>query len=108
KLDAAVEQAGRLRVTVEAQIAATDEGTSEQSRLDQARSALGERGIAVGGESVHAGTFDCILVVPDQAGRGQVVSPAEAQGPPELQALVERGRIAAQYVTRDFRAEATP
>src|SRR5699024_1998531 len=38
KLDAAVEQAGRLRVTVEAQIAATDEGTSEQSRLDQARS----------------------------------------------------------------------
>ena len=50
KLDAAVEQAGRLRLTVEAQIAATDEGTSEQSRLDQARSALGERGLASGGD----------------------------------------------------------
>src|SRR5699024_1139536 len=107
KLDAAVEQAGRLRVTVEAQIAATDEGTSEQSRLDQARSALGARGIAVGGDSVHAGTFDPILVVPDQTGRGQVVSPAEAQVPPDLQALVERGRIASQYVTMDFRGEST-
>src|SRR5699024_2695953 len=107
KLDAAVEQAGRLRVTVEAQIAATDEGTSEQSRLDQARSALGARGIAVGGDSVHAGTFDPILVVPDQTGRGQVVSPAEAQVPPDLQALVERGRIASQYLTMDFRGEST-
>ena len=76
KLDAAMEQAGRLRLTVEAQIAATDEGTSEQSRLDQARSAISERGVASGGDSVHAGTFDPILVVPDQTGRGQVVSPA--------------------------------
>lgn len=105
KLDAAVEQASRLRVTVEAQIAATDEGTSEQSRLDQARSALGERGIAADGESVHAGTFDPILVVPDQTGRGQVVSPDQAQVPPELQSLVQRGRIAYQYVTVDFRGE---
>lgn len=105
KLDAAVEQASRLRVTVEAQIAATDEGTSEQSRLDQARSALGERGIAVGGESVHAGTFDPILVVPDQTGRGQVVSPSDAEVPPELQALVQRGRVVYQYVTIDFRGE---
>ncbi|MBB1031654.1 HAMP domain-containing histidine kinase [Dietzia sp. SLG310A2-38A2] len=105
KLDAAVEQAGRLRVTVEAQIAATDEGTSEQSRLDQARSALGERGIASDGESVHAGTFDPILVVPDQTGRGQVVSPADSQVPPELQSLVQRGRVAYQYVTVDFRGE---
>jgi two-component system sensor histidine kinase MtrB len=105
KLDAAVEQAGRLRVTVEAQIAATDEGTSEQSRLDQARSALGERGIASAGESVHAGTFDPILVVPDQTGRGQVVSPGGSQVPPELQSLVQRGRIAYQYVTMDFRGE---
>ncbi|MCD2263166.1 HAMP domain-containing protein [Dietzia aurantiaca] len=105
KLDAAVEQAGRLRLTVEAQIAATDEGTSEQSRLDQARSALGERGLASGGDSVHAGTFDPILVIPDQTGRGQVVSPAGAQVPPELQSLVQRGRIASQYVTMDFRGE---
>lgn len=105
KLDAAVEQASRLRVTVEAQIAATDEGTSEQSRLDQARSALGERGFASGGDSVHAGTFDPILVVPDQTGRGQVVSPADEQVPPELQSLVQRGRIAYQYVTIDFRGE---
>ncbi len=105
KLDAAVEQAGRLRLTVEAQIAATDEGTSEQSRLDQARSALGERGLATGGDSVHAGTFDPILVIPDQTGRGQVVSPAGAQVPPELQSLVQRGRIAYQYVTMDFRGE---
>ena len=105
KLDAAVEQAGRLRLTVEAQIAATDEGTSEQSRLDQARSALGERGLASGGDSVHAGTFDPILVIPDQTGRGQVVSPAGAHVPPELQSLVQRGRIASQYVTMDFRGE---
>ena len=105
KLDAAVEQAGRLRLTVEAQIAATDEGTSEQSRLDQARSALGDRGLASGGDSVHAGTFDPILVIPDQTGRGQVVSPAGAQVPPELQSLVQRGRIASQYVTMDFRGE---
>lgn len=105
KLDAAVEQAGRLRLTVEAQIAATDEGTSEQSRLDQARSALGERGLASGGDSVHAGTFDPILVIPDQTGRGQVVSPSGAQVPPELQSLVQRGRIAYQYVTMDFRGE---
>ena len=107
KLDAATEQVGRLRLTVEAQIAATDEGTSDQSRLDQARSALGERGIASGGDSVHAGTFDPILVVPDQTGRGQVVSPAGAQVPPELQSLVQRGRIASQYVTVDFRGEST-
>ena len=105
KLDAAVEQAGRLRLTVEAQIAATDEGTSEQSRLDQARSALGERGIASGGDSVHAGTFDPILAVPDQTGRGQVISPAGATVPPELQSLVQRGRVASQYVTVDFRGE---
>ena len=105
KLDAAMEQAGRLRLTVEAQIAATDEGTSEQSRLDQARSAISERGVASGGDSVHAGTFDPILVVPDQTGRGQVVSPAEAEVPPELQSLVQRGRIAYQYVTVDFRGE---
>lgn len=105
KLDAAVEQASRLRVTVEAQVAATDEGTSEQSRLDQARSAVGERGSASGGDSVHAGTFDPILVVPDQTGRGQVVSPADGQVPPELQSLVQRGRIAYQYVTIDFRGE---
>lgn len=105
KLDAAVEQAGRLRLTVEAQIAATDEGTSEQSRLDQARSALGERGLASGGDSVHAGTFDPILIVPDQAGRGQVVSPDGAVVPQELQSLVQRGRIASQYVTMDFRGE---
>lgn len=105
KLDAAVEQASRLRVTVEAQIAATDEGTSEQSRLDQARSAVGERGFASGGDSVHAGTFDPILVVPDQTGRGQVVSPADGQVPPELRSLVQRGRIAYQYVTIDFRGE---
>ena len=105
KLDAAVEQAGRLRLTVEAQIAATDEGTSDQSRLDQARSALGERGLASGGDSVHAGTFDPILVIPDQTGRGQVVSPAGAHVPPELQSLVQRGRIASQYVTMDFRGE---
>lgn len=105
KLDAAVEQAGRLRLTVEAQIAATDEGTSEQSRLDQARSALGERGLASGGDSVHAGTFDPILIIPDQAGRGQVTSPSGAVVPPELQSLVQRGRIAAQYVTMDFRGE---
>ena len=105
KLDAAIEQAGRLRLTVEAQIAATDEGTSEQSRLDQARSAISDRGVASGGDSVHAGTFDPILVVPDQTGRGQVVSPAEAEVPPELQSLVQRGRIAYQYVTVDFRGE---
>ncbi|MBS7547267.1 MtrAB system histidine kinase MtrB [Dietzia massiliensis] len=105
KLDAAMEQAGRLRLTVEAQIAATDEGTSEQSRLDQARSAISDRGVASGGDSVHAGTFDPILVVPDQTGRGQVVSPAEAEVPPELQSLVQRGRIAYQYVTVDFRGE---
>ena len=107
KLDAATEQVSRLRLTVEAQIAATDEGTSDQSRLDQARSALGERGIASGGDSVHAGTFDPIIVVPDQTGRGQVVSPAGAQVPPELQSLVQRGRIASQYVTVDFRGEST-
>ena len=107
KLDAATEQVSRLRLTVEAQIAATDEGTSDQSRLDQARSALGERGIASGGDSVHAGTFDPIIVVPDQTGRGQVVSPAGAQVPPELQSLVRRGRIASQYVTVDFRGEST-
>ena len=105
KLDAAVEQAGRLRVTVEAQIAATDEGTSEQSRLDQARSALGERGNATDGDSVHAGSFDPILVVPDQTGRGQVVSPADAEVPPELQSLVQRGRVAYQYATVDFRGQ---
>lgn len=105
KLDAAVEQAGRLRLTVEAQIAATDEGTSEQSRLDQARGALGERGLASGGDSVHAGTFDPILIIPDQAGRGQVTSPSGAVVPPELQSLVQRGRIASQYVTIDFRGE---
>ncbi|UVE94840.1 MtrAB system histidine kinase MtrB [Dietzia sp. B32] len=105
KLDAAMEQASRLRLTVQAQIAATDEGTSEQSRLDQARSAISDRGLASGGDSVHAGTFDPILVVPDQTGRGQVVSPAEAQVPPELQSLVQRGRIAYQYVTVDFRGE---
>lgn len=105
KLDAAVEQVSRLRVTVEAQIAATDEGTSEQSRLDQARTALGERGIAGESGSVHAGTFDPILVIPDQGGRGQVVSPSQAQVPPELQSLVQRGRIAYQYATVDFRGE---
>ncbi|KAA0917042.1 MtrAB system histidine kinase MtrB [Dietzia sp. ANT_WB102] len=105
KLDAAMEQASRLRITVQAQIAATDEGTSEQSRLDQARSAISDRGLASGGDSVHAGTFDPILVVPDQTGRGQVVSPADAQVPPELQSLVQRGRIAYQYVTVDFRGE---
>ena len=107
KQDAAIEQVSRLRLTVEAQIAATDEGTSDQSRLDQARSALGERGIASGGDSVHAGTFDPIIVVPDQTGRGQVVSPAGAHVPPELQSLVQRGRIASQYVTVDFRGEST-
>lgn len=107
KLDAATEQVGRLRLTVEAQIAATDEGTSDQSRLDQAKSALGERGIASDGDSVHAGTFDPIIVVPDQTGRGQVVSPAGAQVPPELQSLVQRGRIASQYITVDFRGEST-
>ena len=104
KLDAAVEQVGRFRVTVEAQIAATDEGTSEQSRLDQARTAISERGVATG-DSVHAGTFDPILVIPDQAGRGQVVSPSQAHVPPELQSLVQRGRVAYQYATVDFRGE---
>src|SRR5699024_12834501 len=103
----AVEPACRLWVTVEAQIAATDEGTSEQSRLDQARSALGAWGIAVSGDSVHAGTFDPILVVPDQTGRGQVVSAADAQVPPDLQPPVGRGRIASQCVTMDFRGEST-
>ena len=105
KLDAAMEQASRLRLTVQAQIAATDEGTSEQSRIDQARSAISDRGLATDGDSVHAGTFDPILVVPDQTGRGQVVSPAGAQVPPELQSLIQRGRIAYQYVTVDFRGE---
>ncbi|MEB8326255.1 MtrAB system histidine kinase MtrB [Dietzia kunjamensis] len=105
KLDAAIEQASRLRLTVQAQIAATDEGTSEQSRIDQARSAISDRGLASDGDSVHAGTFDPILVVPDQTGRGQVVSPSGAQVPPELQSLVQRGRIASQYVTVDFRGE---
>ncbi|AVZ38864.1 MULTISPECIES: MtrAB system histidine kinase MtrB [unclassified Dietzia] len=107
KLDAAVEQTGRLRVTVEAQIAATDEGTSEQSRLDQARSALGERGIAAEGESVHAGTFEPILVVPDQTGRGQVVSPADARVPADLQALVQRGLVAQKIEPVVFRDEET-
>ncbi|PAY23608.1 two-component sensor histidine kinase [Dietzia natronolimnaea] len=107
KLDAAVEQTGRLRVTVEAQIAATDEGTSEQSRLDQARSALGERGVAAEGESVHAGTFEPILVVPDQTGRGQVVSPADAQVPADLQALVQRGLVAQKIEPVVFRDEET-
>ncbi|MCG2953029.1 two-component sensor histidine kinase, partial [Escherichia coli] len=51
------------------------------------------------------GTFDPILVVPDQTGRGQVVSPADSQVPPELQSLVQRGRVAYQYVTVDFRGE---
>ncbi len=105
KLDAAIEQASRLRLTVQAQIAATDEGTSEQSRIDQARSAISDRGLASDGDPVHAGTFDPILVVPDQTGRGQVVSPSGAQVPPELQSLVQRGRIASQYVTVDFRGE---
>lgn len=105
KLDAAIEQASRLRLTVQAQIAATDEGTSEQSRIDQARSAISDRGLASDGDAVHAGTFDPILVVPDQTGRGQVVSPSGAQVPPELQSLVQRGRIASQYVTVDFRGE---
>ena len=105
KLDAAIEQASRLRLTVQAQIAATDEGTSEQSRIDQARSAISDRGLASDGDSVHAGTFDPILVVPDQTGRGQVVSPSGAQVPPELQSLVQRGRIASQYVTVDLRGE---
>ena len=105
KHEAAVDQVERLRGTVEAVIAATDDGTSEQTRLDQARTALGERGLTGGGEAVHAGTFDPILVVPDQGGRGQVVSPDSAQVPKDLQELVSRGRVASQYATVNFRGE---
>ena len=105
KLDAAIDQVERLRGTVETQIAATDDGTSEQTRLDQARTALGERGLTGGGDAVHAGTFDPILVVPDQGGRGQVISPVNAQVPPELQEIVQRDRVAYQYATVTFRGE---
>ena len=107
KLDAAVEQTERLRATVEAQIAATDESTSEQSRLEQARSALGERGIDTDGGSVNAGTFEPILVVPDQTGRGQLISPTDAQVPPDLEALVSRGLVAQKIDSVEFRGQET-
>lgn len=106
KLTAAVDQVGRLRTSVENQIAATDDASTEQSRLDAARNSLENRGI--GGEhSVSAGTFDPILVVPGTAGRDQVSSPSGAQIPPELQDMVEQGRIAYQYATVSFRGEVT-
>lgn len=106
KLTAAVDQVGRLRTSVENQIAATDDASTDQSRLDAARNSLESRGIG-GQQSVSAGTFDPILVVPGTAGREQVTSPAGAQIPADLQDLVDGGRIAYQYATVSFRGEVT-
>lgn len=107
KLSAAVDQTSRMRGTVEQQIAATDDASPDQSRLDAARNALGDRGLAGGNEALSAGTFDPILVAPGSAGREQVVSPVGAQIPEELQNQVEQGRIASQFATVSFRGEVT-
>ena len=107
KLSAAVDQTSRMRGTVEMQIAATDDASPDQSRLDAARNALGDRGLAGGDQAVSAGTFDPILVAPGSAGREQVVSPIGAQIPEELQNQVEQGRIASQFATVSFRGQVT-
>lgn len=107
KLTAAVDQAGRLRTSVENQIAATDDASTDQSRLDAARNSLEDRGMGGPDQSFSAGTFDPILVVPGTAGRDQVTSPSGAQIPAGLQDLVQEGRIAYQYATVNFRGEVT-
>ena len=107
KLSAAVDQTSRMRGTVEMQIAATDDASPDQSRLDAARNSLGDRGLAGGDQAVSAGTFDPILVAPGSAGREQVVSPIGAQIPEELQNQVEQGRIASQFATVSFRGQVT-
>ena len=107
KMSAAVDQTSRMRGTVEMQIAATDDASPDQSRLDAARNALGDRGLAGGDQAVSAGTFDPILVAPGNAGREQVVSPIGAQIPEELQNQVEQGRIASQFATVSFRGQVT-
>ncbi len=107
KLSAAVDQTNRMRATVEMQIAATDDASPDQSRLDAARNSLGDRGITDGEQATSAGTFDPILVAPGSAGRDQVVSPVGAQIPTELQDQVEQGRIASQFATVSFRGQVT-
>ena len=107
KLSAAVDQTSRMRGTVEMQIAATDDASPDQSRLDAARNSLGDRGLAGGDQALSAGTFDPILVAPGNAGREQVVSPVGAQIPEELQNQVEQGRIASQFATVSFRGQVT-
>jgi len=107
KREAASSQVEQLRATVEAQIAATDDGLSDQSRLDAARNALGERGFAGSGGAVNAGSFEPVLVLPGTAGRPEVVSPSGATIPDDLRRYVDRGMVARKEVPMDFRGQTT-
>lgn len=99
KTSDAVEQIGRLRATVEQQIAATDDGSSELSRADAARAALTDRGLSNQAGEESAGSFEPVLYIPGNGVREDVISPANLDIPQQLRELVSGNRVGYQYTT---------
>lgn len=100
KIDAATEELGRARNTVESQLAGAENAATLANRIQLARSALTNRETSNGtDESTAAGTFDPVLIVPADGPRAQVTSGPAEQIPDQLRAYIQAGQVSYQFAT---------
>lgn len=100
KIGAATLEADRARVTVQRELEGADTGTSLQTNLNGAISALTSPGVSradpTGG---GAGQFDPVLIAAGQGPRGTVAAGLAEDVPDGLREYVQRGQTTYQYTT---------
>ncbi len=98
KINAAVEEMGRARNTVESQLAGVHDLATQQQRLADARSALSNRG-GSGRSTGAAGSFDSALSMVGGTPQQQIATGPIQEVPEELRRFVQRNQVSYQFAT---------
>nr|WP_323137800.1 MtrAB system histidine kinase MtrB [Nocardia sp. alder85J] len=97
KINAAVEEMGRARSTVETQLNGVHDSSTQQSRLDDALRALSSGSSPQAG-SAAAGSFDAALLMTNDNGQEITAGPTQ-EVPAELRRFVQQNQVSYQFAT---------
>ncbi|WP_227985142.1 MtrAB system histidine kinase MtrB [Nocardia spumae] len=100
KVNAAVEEMGRARNTVEAQLTGASDSRTQAARLQDAVSALSASSVAGGGSSATggAGTYSVALAMVGN-GQQEVTAGPMLEVPAELRRFVQQNQVSYQFAT---------
>ncbi|MEU7628466.1 MtrAB system histidine kinase MtrB [Nocardia sp. NPDC049220] len=98
KINAAVEEMGRARNTVQSQLVGVHDIGTQQQRLQEARNALSNRG-GTGQSTGAAGSFDSALSIISGTPQQQISAGPIQEVPDELRRFVQRNQVSYQFAT---------